>query len=88
MGGQPDESVPFDDNLSEQQTVPVTATSLRPDVDDTSILVPARQNRSILTSSFEKSLAIFADLTGLSRQDWASLREILFLVRDKMMCRG
>lgn len=75
--------MPFDDNLSEQQTVPVTATSLRPDVDDTSILVPVRQNRSIQTSSFEKALAIFADLTGLSRQDWASLREILFLVRDK-----
>ncbi|KAK3896551.1 hypothetical protein C8A05DRAFT_39905, partial [Staphylotrichum tortipilum] len=80
VGGRPDESVPFDeDDVPEPTPIP----GAQPDSEDTSILIPTRQNRSIETSSFEKALATFADLTGLSRQDWASLREILFLIRDK-----
>ncbi|KAK0702716.1 hypothetical protein B0H67DRAFT_558331 [Lasiosphaeris hirsuta] len=51
--------------------------------EDISRLVPTRQNKSIKTSSFEKALATFANLTGLSIQEWTALREILFLVRDK-----
>ncbi|KAI1747760.1 hypothetical protein F4782DRAFT_535125 [Xylaria castorea] len=41
------------------------------------------QNKFIETSVFEKALATFADLAGLSRKDYKALREILFLLRDK-----
>lgn len=49
---------------------------------DTSRLVEMRQNQEIETSQFEKALALFAELTGLSRQGWSSLREVLQLLRD------
>jgi hypothetical protein len=55
----------------------------RSDRADTSILLPMHQNKHIEISKFEKALATFVDLTGVSREDWASLREILFLIRDK-----
>lgn len=33
------------------------------------------------TSAISKGLAIHAELTGMSRRDWAAFREVLFLVR-------
>ncbi|KAF7532596.1 hypothetical protein G7054_g7828 [Neopestalotiopsis clavispora] len=49
---------------------------------DTSELIVVHQNKHIESSKFEKALATFADLTGLSRSDWASLREVLQLIKD------
>ncbi|KAI1485633.1 hypothetical protein F5X96DRAFT_674446 [Biscogniauxia mediterranea] len=53
------------------------------DPDDPSELITMHQNKFIEMSKFEKALATFADLTGLSREDWKALRETLFLLRDK-----
>ena len=87
VGGEEPENLPFDEAASDIEESASEAAReaaiLYLDLEDTSTLVPMRQNKSIETSSFEKALATFADLTGLSRQDWASLREVLFLIRDK-----
>ncbi|TRX98548.1 hypothetical protein FHL15_000622 [Xylaria flabelliformis] len=53
------------------------------DPEDPSNLIVMHQNKFIETSVFEKALATFADLTGLSREDYKALREILGLLRDK-----
>jgi predicted DsbA family dithiol-disulfide isomerase len=86
---QTTENLPFDDEgippeEDDRESTSQHGSPMRyTDIEDTSVLVPMRQNKSIETSSFEKALATFADLAGLSRQDWASLREVLFLIRDK-----
>ncbi|KAI2628156.1 hypothetical protein GGS21DRAFT_492800 [Xylaria nigripes] len=48
---------------------------------DTSRFLPMPHNKNILTSRFEKSLATYADIYGISRDQWTSLREVLMLVK-------
>lgn len=50
---------------------------------DISMLIEMKQNRSVETPVIEKFFAAFADLQGLSRDDWVTLREGLQLIRDK-----
>lgn len=50
---------------------------------DISHLVEMKQNKFIESTLIEKFLACFADLQGLSRDEWTMLREGLQLVRDK-----
>jgi hypothetical protein len=52
------------------------------DPSDTSTLVLSRQNKFIEISQFEKALAIYVELTGMSRGDYTALRETLFVLRD------
>ena len=50
------------------------------DPDDISELLEHRQNRSLEMSLFEKGLAIFADLIGMSRDHYESLLALLNLL--------
>ncbi|KAL7625329.1 hypothetical protein AAE478_004545 [Parahypoxylon ruwenzoriense] len=61
---------------------PITNAPSPENPPDTSHLLQMHQNQTILTSNFEKALAAFAELTGLSRQEYASLREVLLLLKD------
>ncbi|KAI1207273.1 uncharacterized protein F4807DRAFT_435103 [Annulohypoxylon truncatum] len=49
---------------------------------DTSRLMEMHQNKYIETSMFEKALAIYASVNGVSRKQWAALREVLHIIRD------
>jgi hypothetical protein len=85
--------IPFDedDETSEQtvdgsrapRVVPEVTRRTVADKSDTSVLVPMHRNKFQESSRLGKALATYAELTGLSRQDWAALREVLFLIRDK-----
>lgn len=77
--GVDDEDVPFGpENLD---------TELRPkerdDPTDISELVPHRYNPFLDLSLFEEGLGLWADLTGISRPEYESLRELLHLLKDK-----
>jgi len=50
-------------------------------VTDSSELKDHHQNQHIEMSKLHQALAMFADLTGMSRSEWAALREILYLVK-------
>lgn len=50
------------------------------DPTDTSVLLEHKQNRHLVMSKFEKGLALYADLTGMSRPQWEALRELLQLL--------
>ncbi|RYC61611.1 hypothetical protein CHU98_g4607 [Xylaria longipes] len=72
---------PDDDTLSVPQIHPAGQPAPgRTETLDISVLVPTHQNRFLETSKFEKALAAYADLYGISRDQWASLREILMTV--------
>lgn len=59
-----------------------TATAPPPEEpDDPSRFILSQYNVFIDMSPFEMALAIFADLTGLSRTDWDRLRQILSLLQ-------
>lgn len=51
------------------------------DPNDISQLLKHRQNRFIDMSKFEKAMAMFIDLTGMSRSEYDALREILLLLK-------
>lgn len=51
------------------------------DPDDISTLLKHNQNRFIDMSKFEKALAMYVDLTGMSRSDYDALRQILSLLK-------
>ena len=47
-----------------------------------SVLKHIRQNTEIDISGFQKAFATWADLTGLSRANYHTLREVLHLIKD------
>ncbi|KAK3403030.1 hypothetical protein B0T20DRAFT_449951 [Sordaria brevicollis] len=71
------DSEPSDEDEDEEGPKPI-----RPKEEgDTSTILPIHQNKEIKLSEFEMALASFADLTGLSRQLWDALREVLLLIK-------
>ncbi|KAI0592714.1 hypothetical protein F4775DRAFT_597943 [Biscogniauxia sp. FL1348] len=64
------------------QAVEGTAGEALEETPDISTLVEMHQNKYLETSKLEKALAAYADLYGLSRDQWTSLREVLHIVRD------
>ncbi|KAK0643907.1 hypothetical protein B0T16DRAFT_460002 [Cercophora newfieldiana] len=75
------------DEMYEEEALPADQAAMQDypmhdEVPDISTLVEVRQNTSLETSTFEKALATFAELTGLSRWYGASLKEVLCLIQD------
>lgn len=53
------------------------------DIPDISYPLENRHNQELNMSKFEIAIAAYTNLTGMSRDEWVSLREILTLIRDK-----